>query len=116
MMNIESERVLLQRGGIDWRGRSAVTLVEVLVVIAIIGVLIALLLPAVIKVRDAALRVESKNNLKQIILATHSYADANNGHLPLLFGRGGDSLFFSLLPYIEQGNYYAEVQAGIRPK
>jgi prepilin-type N-terminal cleavage/methylation domain-containing protein/prepilin-type processing-associated H-X9-DG protein len=100
------------------RGRGF-TLVELLVVIAIIGVLVALLLPAVQAAREAARRMQCSNNLKQLGLALHNYHDANKkfppggmsyGHAwgtgandPLILNRNG---LVSLLPYAEQQNLY----------
>ncbi|MEX2174581.1 MAG: DUF1559 domain-containing protein [Pirellulaceae bacterium] len=87
--------------------RSAFTLVELLVVIAIIGVLVALLLPAVQAAREAARRAQCSNNLKQFGLAVQLYHDS---HLTLPPGRWGGSggRVFSvhglILPFMEQGN------------
>src|SRR5262245_41672492 len=91
--------------------RRHLTLTELLVVIAIIAILIGLLLPAVQKVREAAARMSCSNNLKQISLACHSYASANNDAFPPFYnslaGSGEIQVFVALLPYIEQNAVYA---------
>ena len=92
--------------------RRGFTLVELLVAIAIIGTLIALLLPAVQAAREAARRVHCANNLKQTALAAHSYHAAHGTFPPGLnqfeseFSPRfrGTSLFVFLLPYMEQQN------------
>ncbi|MCR9116910.1 MAG: DUF1559 domain-containing protein [bacterium] len=90
------------------RSQSGFTLVELLVVIAIIGVLIALLLPAVQAARAAARRTEATNKLKQISLGTHNFHDVNRSLPPAVvtatgekFNRG--SALLQILPYLEQG-------------
>jgi prepilin-type N-terminal cleavage/methylation domain-containing protein len=91
--------------------RRAFTLVELLVVIAIIAIIVGLLLPAIQKVRESALRTQSMNNLKQIGLGLHNYHDSQAGKLPMLNGQGTGpiprSLFIVLMPHIDQGNVYA---------
>ncbi|MFO0904969.1 MAG: DUF1559 domain-containing protein [Pirellulales bacterium] len=93
------------------RSRRGFTLVELLVVIAIIGILVALLLPAVQAAREAARRTQCTNNLKQLGLAAHNFHDTYN-KLPSSIRPGGlttapriAGLTF-LLPFIEQGTIY----------
>jgi prepilin-type N-terminal cleavage/methylation domain-containing protein len=104
-----------------WR---AFTLIELLVVIAIIAIIIGLLLPAVQKVREAAMRLQSQNNLKQMTLGLHSANDAYKklppsiGFYPVTQRQGPDwtypsnqgTVFYHILPFIEQDNVYNNME------
>jgi prepilin-type N-terminal cleavage/methylation domain-containing protein len=87
--------------------RPGFTLVELLVVIAIIGVLIALLLPAVQAAREAARRMQCSDHLKNIALATHNYHDVYKYLPPGSKGDNGPTWAVLLLPYIEQSALYS---------
>jgi prepilin-type N-terminal cleavage/methylation domain-containing protein/prepilin-type processing-associated H-X9-DG protein len=98
--------------------RQAFTLVELLVVIAIIGVLVALLLPAVQAAREAARRMSCTNNMRQMGLACHNFADSRGCITPSRVASGGfpplgipanayQGWAVWLLPYLEQGNVLA---------
>jgi prepilin-type N-terminal cleavage/methylation domain-containing protein len=109
--------------------RGGFTLIELLAVLAIIGVLIGLLLPAVQAAREAARRMQCTNTLKQITLAAHNYADVwstlprGNYAQSVAVGIGpfnpdgspnlSASLFVSLLPYVDQGPIYSAMNFDI---
>ncbi len=84
------------------RRRSALTLVELLVVMTILGVLIALLLPAVQQVRAAARRTACQNNLRQLGLAIAQYTNSHDGHFPRTSHVMDGSWVYTLSPYLEK--------------
>jgi len=88
------------------RTPAAFTLIELLVVIAVIGVLVALLLPAVQQSREAARRIECSNHLKQISLGIHNFENSQQTLPSSRLGPQHATWFVQILPYIEQGNLY----------
>src|SRR3974377_1057576 len=98
-------------------GRGAFTLIELFVFIAIIAILIGLLVPAVQKVREAAARIQSGNNLKQMGLATHNMNDTYGSlpaivlESPSIYGQANrgvtrGTVQFFMLPFIEQDTVF----------
>jgi type II secretory pathway pseudopilin PulG len=91
------------------------TLIELVVVLGIVGALVALLLPAVMKARETALRLSSMNQMKQIILATHNFASTRNDDLPSMDGNPRSAnpsspILLALLPFVDQDPAYRELQ------
>jgi prepilin-type N-terminal cleavage/methylation domain-containing protein/prepilin-type processing-associated H-X9-DG protein len=96
--------------------RAGFTLIELLVVIAIVAILLALLVPAVQRVRESASRAQCQNNLKQQGLAMHAYHDAHKGFPPgfanAAWTKSGPNWGWSvfLLPFLEQASLYNQLQ------
>src|SRR3989442_12932386 len=105
------------------KSRRGFTLIELLVVIAIIGVLVALLLPAVQAAREAARRTQCRNNLKQIGIALHAYHESLQVFPPgrmTNFAQPGQgrcwSAYAHLLPYLRESTLYHAVNFSLNPK
>ena len=100
-----------------WHSRSGFTLVELLVVIAIIGILVALLLPAIQAAREASRRTQCNNNLKQMAVATHNYHDVYKTFPRYSYQPGqnswgtfcGYSVHTMILPFLEQTGHLRAV-------
>ena len=116
----------LSRKEADMSRRPALSLLEVIIAIAIVGILTAMLLSGVQKAREASIRLQCSNKLRQIIIATHSYSTDHDGRLAsfsqVRWGSNNAlelSPFEAILPYIDQGSYYRALveqgaQTGVR--
>jgi prepilin-type N-terminal cleavage/methylation domain-containing protein/prepilin-type processing-associated H-X9-DG protein len=93
--------------GLTSKDRSGLTIVEVLVVIAIIGALLALILPAVQSARAAARSTQCRSNLRQLGLAIHSYHSSHGNFPPNV--SNGFSMFVQMLPFMEQDALYHQI-------
>ena len=89
--------------------RPGFTLFQLLLVLAVLVILLGLLLPAVAKVREAAARAQSSNNLRQLGLAIHNHADSNRNLLPSGIDANGFSAITKLLPYVEEDRLYKSI-------
>jgi len=101
------------------RRRNGLTLISLLVVLAILALLLAFLLPAVVRVRGAASGTQSSNNLRQMVLAIHNVNDTYKklppvvGNFPAQDRDKKGTLFFHILPFVEQANIYQQAQGDV---
>jgi type II secretory pathway pseudopilin PulG len=98
--------------------RHGLTMIQVMVVLAILALLLGILLPLIARLRSAAAGAQSQNNLRQLVLAMHNFNDANRqlppavGPFPANSANKG-TIFFYLLPYIEQDNLYQKAAGNV---